>query len=67
MLNPYTTVALFTPQGEPDANARFREEYYEEKRAPEDHEVTPERPFVRRDPLLLARVWVQIGRFGRVA
>ena len=66
MLNPYTTVAMFTPQGEPDAAAKFREEYYEEKTETADA-VDPERPFVRRDPLLLARVWVQIGRFGRVA
>jgi hypothetical protein len=67
MLNPYTTVALFAPQGEPSPAAKFREEYDEERSGPATTASEPERPFVRRDPMLLARIWVQIGRFGRVA
>jgi hypothetical protein len=67
MLNPYTTVAMLPMQGEPDVRAKFREQYYDENSDRKLQIATPDRPYLRNDPLFLARLWVQIGRFGRFA
>ncbi len=62
----YSTVALQALPAEPDDTAKFREQYYRASSKPQQAAPANDR-YVRRDPLLLERVWMQIGRFARVA